>query len=392
MTVGSLILHQRYRKRLARYVGLSQEVASTFEEPDSDNERLLTTRICNSPSGSTCNSTCDRKTCGNLPTINESLESPVLDIEDLFAKPIANGTNSTRGESTRNESMDSTQHRSTQHGSTQHGSTQNGTTQKESTQNGLKKRVSTQQEESTQDFNAIDLAEGNVDQNVDLCPSGFGCRGPTRTRCHEIIQQYQERIDEDMELIEEEPEAHDPQILRHVVLLIMLLCSMFVGLAMSIWTLVMEKLSGIYVELSFLDATLNFGQALIVFGIFGTDSKEISIPLFKLWRKLRHGGSVLTLPSRDELSSETKHVCEQFTGHHLNKCKREIAEDKRWRLKVYRNVFSGSKFVDWLIELGLARDRVEAVNYARHLIEGRVLRHINGVYHFYDRNLLYTFV
>lgn len=63
----------------------------------------------------------------------------------------------------------------------------------------------------------------------------------------------------------------------------------------------------------------------------------------------------------------------------------------RWRLKVYRHVFTGTQFVDWLIEVGLARDRVEAVNYSRHLIEGKVLRHINSVYHFYDRNLLYTF-
>lgn len=64
----------------------------------------------------------------------------------------------------------------------------------------------------------------------------------------------------------------------------------------------------------------------------------------------------------------------------------------RWGLKTYRNVFSGVRFVDWLIEVGLARDRVEAVNYARHLIEGKVLKHINSVHHFYDRNLLYTFV
>lgn len=61
-------------------------------------------------------------------------------------------------------------------------------------------------------------------------------------------------------------------------------------------------------------------------------------------------------------------------------------------MKTYTNVFSGIDFVDWLIEVGLARDRIEAVNYARHLIEGKVLRHINSVHHFYDRNLLYTFV
>lgn len=59
---------------------------------------------------------------------------------------------------------------------------------------------------------------------------------------------------------------------------------------------------------------------------------------------------------------------------------------------MYKNVFPGHTFVDWLVEVGLARDRVEAVHYARHLIEGKVVKHINGVYHFYDRNLLYTFV
>lgn len=64
----------------------------------------------------------------------------------------------------------------------------------------------------------------------------------------------------------------------------------------------------------------------------------------------------------------------------------------RWRFAVYHDVFAGKEFIDWLIEVGLARDRVEAVNYGRHLIEGRVLKHINGVYHFYDRSLLYTFM
>lgn len=61
-------------------------------------------------------------------------------------------------------------------------------------------------------------------------------------------------------------------------------------------------------------------------------------------------------------------------------------------MKIYKDAFSGTKFVDWLLELGLARDRVEAVHYARHLIEGRVIKHINDIYHFYDRNFLYTFI
>lgn len=63
----------------------------------------------------------------------------------------------------------------------------------------------------------------------------------------------------------------------------------------------------------------------------------------------------------------------------------------RWRIRVYRKVFYGSEFVSWLIEVGLSKDRMEAVHYARHLVDGRVLRHINNVYHFEDKQLLYNF-
>uniref|UniRef100_A0AAR5Q468 DEP domain-containing protein n=1 Tax=Dendroctonus ponderosae TaxID=77166 RepID=A0AAR5Q468_DENPD len=224
------------------------------------------------------------------------------------------------------------------------------------------------------------------------CGLKYGCQGPQRAACQAVVGQYRQPIDEDLEAIEEEPESHDPQILRHTVLLILLLCSMFVGLSLSIWTLVMEQISGIYVELSFLDAILNFGQSVLVFVIFGLDVKEVVLPVVKFWRKLWFGANTLTLPAWDELSHETRHVCDQFVTHHLRSCKQAIAADKRWRFTVYHDVFAGKQFIDWLIEVGLARDRVEAVNYGRHLIEGRVLKHINGVYHFYDRSLLYTFV
>ncbi|XP_012227466.1 lysosomal cholesterol signaling protein isoform X2 [Linepithema humile] len=65
--------------------------------------------------------------------------------------------------------------------------------------------------------------------------------------------------------------ADDPQILRHLVFLILLLCSMFIGLSISIGTLIMEQLTGIYAELAFLDVALNFGQSLIAFAVFGLD-------------------------------------------------------------------------------------------------------------------------
>lgn len=67
-----------------------------------------------------------------------------------------------------------------------------------------------------------------ADDNQALCPSRFGCQGPKRRQCQGIVKQYQEQIDDDLEYIEEEPESHEPQLLRHTVLLIFLLCSMFV--------------------------------------------------------------------------------------------------------------------------------------------------------------------
>lgn len=153
----------------------------------------------------------------------------------------------------------------------------------------------------------------------------------------------------------------------------------------------MEGMSGIYVELTFLDAFLNFGQSLIVLAVFITDTSELLMPFMKHWRQIWYGANMLKLPTFSELSNETKHVCDQFTKHHLDNCRKKIAKDKRWRIRVYKKVFYGNIFVDWLIEVGLAKDRPEAIQYARRLVDGRILRHINNAYHFHDKNLLYTF-
>lgn len=48
----------------------------------------------------------------------------------------------------------------------------------------------------------------------------------------------------------------------------------------------MEGMSGIYLELSFLDAFLNFGQSLIVMAAFIGDTGELLQPLINLWRKI----------------------------------------------------------------------------------------------------------
>ncbi len=58
----------------------------------------------------------------------------------------------------------------------------------------------------------------------------------------------------------------------------------------------------------------------------------------------------------------------------MARCVPVAVGDVRCRLMVYRGVFHGTDLVDWLMEVGLARDRTDAVGYARHLVKGRVIR------------------
>ena len=48
--------------------------------------------------------------------------------------------------------------------------------------------------------------------------------------------------------------------------------------------------------------------------------------------------------------------------------------------------------INWLIRVGLAHDRSEALRYGRHLLDGRIIRHIKGEYHFHDQPYFYKFL
>ena len=55
----------------------------------------------------------------------------------------------------------------------------------------------------------------------------------------------------------------------------------FQSIALNLWTMIMETISGIYVELAFLEATLTFGQPLLLFVIFGLDPDIVLFPIVK---------------------------------------------------------------------------------------------------------------
>lgn len=94
MTVGCLILHQRYRRRFSRYLDLANDVASDQEPSQSTPEAETTTdTVIISPNPSTSSDSgvgsIKAQKCHSLPTITEGCcedkESPVMDIEDLLA-------------------------------------------------------------------------------------------------------------------------------------------------------------------------------------------------------------------------------------------------------------------------------------------------------------------
>ncbi|XP_054732523.1 integral membrane protein GPR155 isoform X1 [Anastrepha obliqua] len=385
VTVGCLVMHQRYKKRYEKYLTYTRELSNPDSEPSDLQSTISTANLLSNTEGA-------RVANGSAPTqrrryasYSSSDDEDIISTADNDAGAIVSGCGGDNGTCCSTITAPTT------------------TTVVVDIEDLLQRRQSASNptaEDGTRQRNVDKAITPSTDQFEDenlgirsgICSPAFNCgASSSRQSCQTIIERYQDQSRRGLEPLECPSDADEHQTLKHTVLLILLLCSMFVGLAVSIWTLVMDGMSGIYLELSFLDAFLNFGQSLIVLAVFITDTSEVLTPLVKIWRKLWYGANVLTLPHWSSLSPETKHICEQFRNHHLDNCKKDIAKDRRWRIKVYRRVFYGTEFVDWLIEVGLSKDRLEAVHYARHLVDGRVLRHINNVYQFEDKQLLYNF-
>ncbi|XP_026292072.2 integral membrane protein GPR155 isoform X1 [Frankliniella occidentalis] len=246
------------------------------------------------------------------------------------------------------------------------------------------------------DIEDISTEHGRILQNVggstsrlppcpgDLCPSRFECSAVRRADCNRLIQDYHKQLAE---------EEEDRQVQRHQVALMMMCCSMFLGMAVCTWRLVMDNLTGIYVELAFLDVALNQGQGLLLLAVFGLHSKAMILPLVNLCREMWvNEDQEIPLPAWDQLDFETRHVCDQFITHHIETCRATIAKDKRWFFRTYASCFKASELIDWLVNMEVVRTREEGIAYCCHLVQGRVIRNFGNVNNFQDTPVLYTFL
>lgn len=61
-----------------------------------------------------------------------------------------------------------------------------------------------------------------------MCGPAFNCAASTSQNCQSVIERYEEQTRRGLEPLEKANDEDDHQTLKHIVLLIILLCSMFV--------------------------------------------------------------------------------------------------------------------------------------------------------------------
>lgn len=187
---------------------------------------------------------------------------------------------------------------------------------------------------------------------------------------------------------EEEQQLIDRQVPRHVLLCLLLTVCLFANLSSCLWLLLNSVPGRLYIELLFFCAVANYGQGLISFALFGLDKHFIILPfkrLYSLWNKRRLGQ-----PGTD-LSEETRMTCTQFIKYHKEQCSQDIVKRRRCRKRTVVDCFLGCELVEWLLQVGLAQDRGEALLYGVRLQQGGVLRHVNHQHGFQDSHLYYRF-
>ncbi|NXE58344.1 GP155 protein, partial [Calcarius ornatus] len=183
----------------------------------------------------------------------------------------------------------------------------------------------------------------------------------------------------------------DKQLARHVLLCLLLIVGLFANLSSCLWWLFNQEPGRLYVELQFFCAVFNFGQGFICFGIFGLDKHLIILP-FKRRLEFFWGGREAAGHTDASVPEEIRMTCQQFVRYHRDHCVRSIVKGRRCGAKISTGIFFGCDLVSWLMQVGLASDRGEAVVYGDRLLRGGVLQHITNELEFRDEYLYYRFI
>uniref|UniRef100_A0AAZ3S1N9 G protein-coupled receptor 155 n=1 Tax=Oncorhynchus tshawytscha TaxID=74940 RepID=A0AAZ3S1N9_ONCTS len=182
------------------------------------------------------------------------------------------------------------------------------------------------------------------------------------------------------------PVQDDRQLVRHVLLCLLLIVSLLANLSSCLWWLFNQDPGRLYLELQFFCAVANYGQGFISFGIFGLDRHLIILPFKKRLVSLWQGRESEEEPP-SVVPEEIRLTCTQFVRYHKDQCVQDIVPIRRCEGE--RATFLGSDLVDWLVRVGLARDRGEAQLYGAQLQQGGILQHLTHQFGFRDDTLLH---
>ncbi|XP_062313839.1 lysosomal cholesterol signaling protein isoform X1 [Osmerus eperlanus] len=182
----------------------------------------------------------------------------------------------------------------------------------------------------------------------------------------------------------------DKQVGRHALLVLLLMVFMLANLSSCLWWLFNRVPGRLYLELQFFCAVVNYGQGFISFGIFGLDKHLIILPFKRRVSRLWHRGGQEG-PTQPNVSEDISMTCSQFTKYHQKQCVQDIVQKKRCGERTVADTFLGSELVEWLLQVGLVRDRGEAALYGARLQQGGLLQHITQEHDFQDDGLYYRF-
>ncbi|CAB1327466.1 unnamed protein product [Coregonus sp. 'balchen'] len=185
--------------------------------------------------------------------------------------------------------------------------------------------------------------------------------------------------------------------------------SLLANLSSCLWWLFNQDPGRLYLELQFFCAVANYGQGFISFGIFGLDRHLIILPFKKRLVSLWRGRESEEPPS--VVPEEIRLACTQFVRYHKDQCVQDIVPIRRCEGERVQEressrerpgqgtyppsqaqtkaTFLGSDLVDWLVRVGLARDRGEAQLYGAQLQQGGILQHLTHQFGFRDDTLLH---
>uniref|UniRef100_A0A3P9JFL6 G protein-coupled receptor 155a n=1 Tax=Oryzias latipes TaxID=8090 RepID=A0A3P9JFL6_ORYLA len=188
--------------------------------------------------------------------------------------------------------------------------------------------------------------------------------------------------------MEELQQVGDKQVVRHVLLCLLLTVNLLANLSTCIWLLCNHAPGRLYLELLFFCAIVNYGQGFLSFALFGLDKHLILLPFkrfFTRWFRKKQ-------KQQPDLPDDIRMTCTQFTKYHKQQCCCDIVKNQRCGRKTVMKCFLGCEFVDWLLQVGLAQDRGEAVLYGTQLQQGGVLQHIKDEFSFQDSPLYFYFI